>query len=316
MLDELLKLQNLGSRNQISTFLKLLSNKSYLEKDLRLVCSDQDYTFSKSFDGVLALLEFLEIVKITDKISLEKKYHNKVIIDEICFLLFKKLSKIKELHNIIKKNSLSFDQSILINNNFIGLKFSSIRNLLIDLNFLEKDKLIENFFVITEKYQNWFYKEGITLIEKSETKKLSLEQFKKKQERQAELGLEAEKFVLFFEITTRKNHPQNSKIKIISNDDVSAGYDILSYLSDSSIILNKYIEVKSYSGNQPYFHWSKNEVKTAKNEKENYFLYLVNRDEIKNPDYSPIMISDPYSQVFESSEWDMECDSYYLEKLE
>ena len=80
MLDELLKLQNLGSRNQISTFLKLLSNKSYLEKDLRLVCSDQDYTFSKSFDGVLALLEFLEIVKITDKISLEKKYHNKVIL--------------------------------------------------------------------------------------------------------------------------------------------------------------------------------------------------------------------------------------------
>ena len=315
MLEELLN-KNLGTRNQISEFLKLLSNKSYLEKDLRLVFSDFDYTSSRAFDGILALLKFLEIIKISEKISLEKKYENIKVIDEICFLLFKKLSEIKELHNIIKKNSLSLDESVLINNNLIQHKFSSIRNLLNDLDFIDQDKLMKNFYVVTEKYQNWFYDEGISLIEKSGTGKLSLEQFKKKQEKQAELGLEAEKFALLFEVKNRKKHPNNNKIKIISNDDVTAGYDILSYLSDKSIILDKYIEVKSYTGNKPYFYWSKNEVETAKIEKENYFLYLVNRDQFKNPDYSPIMISDPYSQVFESLEWDMECESYYLKKLE
>jgi len=56
-------------------------------------------------------------------------------------------------------------------------------------------------------------------------------------------------------------------------------------MDNQSVLLDKFIEVKSYSGD-PYFYWSRNEVKVAETEKNNYFLYLVNRDEMNDIDYS------------------------------
>jgi len=44
---------------------------------------------------------------------------------------------------------------------------------------------------------------------------------------------------------------------------VNAGYDIQSFNDNKSIIIDKFIEVKSYEGT-PYFYWSKNEVEVAK----------------------------------------------------
>ena len=317
MIEELRKHNHLGNHSQISQFLKLLTEKDYLEKDLRYICGDLDYTFSKSFDGIVSLLVFLEIIKVEGRISLIKKQNYKKIVDDICFLLFNKLSKIKELHIFISINNLNFHRSILINNSLIPLSFGNLRNLLIDLHFFKKDNLLENFFVVTEKYSNWFNDKGIILIEKSKSKNYSLKQLKKTQEKQAELGLEAEKFVLKFEITSRKNHPNSSKIKMISDDEASAGYDIRSYLGDDSIILDKYIEVKSYSKKlsttkKPYFYWSANELETSKVEKENYFLYLVDRDEMSSKEYVPTMIKDPYKNVFKSDLWEKSPDSWYL----
>ena len=104
---------------------------------------------------------------------------------------------------------------------------------------------------------------------------------------------------------------------MISDDEASAGYDILSYLGDDSIILDKYIEVKSYSkklssSKKAYFYWSSNELETSKIEKDNYFLYLVDRDEMSNKEYAPTMIKDPYKNVFKSNLWGKSPNSWYL----
>ena len=43
-------------------------------------------------------------------------------------------------------------------------------------------------------------------------------------------------------------HKNYEKIEIISNIDVSAGYDIISFKSKDSVNTDKLIEVKSYKG--------------------------------------------------------------------
>ena len=56
------------------------------------------------------------------------------------------------------------------------------------------------------------------------------------------------------------------------------------------------------------------EVEKAQEIRDNYFLYLVNRDEIDSRDYSPIMIPDPYSVVFDSLKWKKDCEKWYFIK--
>jgi hypothetical protein len=43
----------------------------------------------------------------------------------------------------------------------------------------------------------------------------------------------------------------------------------------------------------PYFYWSKNEIEVEKQERDNYFLYLINRDEMNNKNYCPTIIQNP-----------------------
>ena len=73
--------------------------------------------------------------------------------------------------------------------------------------------------------------------------------------------------------------------------------------------------MKSYKGKKPYFHWSKNEVEKAQEIRDNYFLYLVNRDEIDSKNYSPLMIENPYLEVFNSLDWKKECEKWYFKKI-
>ena len=56
--------------------------------------------------------------------------------------------------------------------------------------------------------------------------------------------------------------------------------------------IDKLIEVKSYE-NIVNFYWSNNEMEVAKKEQDNYFLCLVDRNEISNSGYDPIMIQNP-----------------------
>ena len=320
MIEELRNHSHLGSHSQISRLLKLLSKENYSKKDLRLICNDLDYTFSRSFEGILHLLDWLEIIKISNLITLKKKLDHEKIVEDICYSVLNKLAENKELHNFINSHNLIIDQSVLVNNNLIPLKFSALRNLLINLGFFQQDSLMQNHFLIGEKYIDWFNDTGIKLIEKSKLKSFTLERLKKNMERQSELGFEAEKFVLEYELQIRNKHPTCSKIRIISEEDVSAGYDIESYIDDKSIVLDKYIEVKSYSKEQsalgkPYFFWSSNEVEVAEIEEDNYFLYLVDRDQMKNKGYIPTMIKNPYVNVFQTSQWEKECQKWYLQEI-
>ena len=90
----------------------------------------------------------------------------------------------------------------------------------------------------------------------------SLEKFLVLQELKFQYGVQAEEFVLEFENIRLEKHPLRSQIRRISNFDIGAGYDIVSFEGLDSKSLDRFIEVKSYN-KIPEFFWSKNEVRTS-----------------------------------------------------
>ena len=122
-------------------------------------------------------------------------------------------------------------------------------------------------------------------------------------------GEEAELFILAFE-RTRLNNKKG--IDWIAEYSVAEGYDIISFNTISSTKNDRCIEVKSYSGS-PYFFWSRNEMDIARIKGDEYYLYLVDRNQINNEDYTPIVIQNPYKNVLNGTEWIKTVDKYKVE---
>ena len=159
---------------------------------------------------------------------------------------------------------------------------------------------------LSEHYESLFAK-----VQKTTKRKLSLEALKKQMEQQELQGEAAEEYVLKYEMTRLADSPIVQRIKRISDIDVSAGYDIVSFEGGASTEYDRFIEVKSYVG-QPHFYWSKNEIEIATLYADKYYLYLVNADSINQPDYSPTVIRNPAKSVIESDEWLMQPTSYFV----
>ena len=123
-------------------------------------------------------------------------------------------------------------------------------------------------------------------------------------------GEEAEKFVLSFE----NNRLANQKgIVWVAEFAVNEGYDIASYDRVTDELPNRLIEVKSFDGPLPRFFWTRNEINTAKHKKNNYWLYLVNRTQMKSFGYKPMMIQNPYFEIlFNEKNWSAVIEKYEL----
>lgn len=67
--------------------------------------------------------------------------------------------------------------------------------------------------------------------------------------------------------------------------------------------------MKSYS-ERLEFYWSVNEVESAKDLADKYFLYLVDRSKLSDSDYSPKIIQNPYQNVFENDLWIRESQTW------
>ena len=139
----------------------------------------------------------------------------------------------------------------------------------------------------------------------------SLADLAAKQELQAEHGEAAERWVLDFERLRLRGHPLRDQIRRVSQDDVSAGYDILSFSSLTSLQHDLFIEVKSH-GTAKVFHWSRNEIAVAREFGESYALYLVDRTCCEQRGYVPQVITGPTPEMFALPEsgWRVEATSF------
>jgi len=319
------KIQNqtiICNKSQLKYLIVLLSTGSKSLNDLKVACSSKDYTFSRNFNSLIVFLKWLNIVEIvSNKVKLlVNKNHifssNNIISHKFFNNLFISMRIDNELEDFLNINNVKYianEDIILINNNLIPFSFSQIRNLLVDLGFLDYDSISENHFIVNSHYKSWFIKEIIPLVDNQEiSRKLPLLKLKEIHKKNELYGKEAEEYILSFEKKRLINHIRFYEIKILSEEWSNAGYDIQSFDDINSIIFDRFIEVKSYEGNKPYFYWSRNEYQVAKRKQKKYWLYLVNRKEMNTEDYLPIMIQNPYQKIFKNDLWKKETENWKI----
>lgn len=320
MIDTILETANFGNATQIQYILNLLKKDSFTIGGLKTICLSNQYTFAHSFEGIMLLLEWLKIIQINNNfvslnrsIEFVKEGH---ISSQFFQLLFGQLLKDNVLSVFLNQFNISYDgkeELIVINNDLIDFRFSQFRNILINLNFFIPDKLVKNQFIINNDYKKLFLGIVIPLIESSSHRKITLEELKKQQDVQEKIGKDTEEFILGYEKNRLKGHINIDNIRIISTDNVNAGYDIQSYQDIHSIIINRFIEVKSFSDNAG-FYWSKNEIDISIIKEDQYYIYLVDRDKMIKKGYEPIVIKNPYSNILlNEEEWDKRVEKCYFQ---
>lgn len=138
---------------------------------------------------------------------------------------------------------------------------------------------------------------------------LSFAQLKLLRAAQEAQGAEAEEYVVTFERGRLPTHPRVNLIRCIASDDIAAGFDVVSFESEVSLLHDRFIEVKSFS-HQEQFFWSQNEYETAKELGDAYYLYLVDMTRISDENYHPMIIRNPADVLPEA--WHLEADGWIV----
>ena len=104
---------------------------------------------------------------------------------------------------------------------------------------------------------------------------LGEEDFRKLQERRFEIGQLGEKYIVKYERQNLIQVGRNDladKVRRISEEDIGAGYDILSFDINGE---SKYIEVKTTTSTGSTFELTANELHSAEKLGQQYWLYFV-----------------------------------------
>jgi hypothetical protein len=318
----------IGKPWQIKFVFNLLVNSGNNENLLILkkFCFDESLEFSRTFNGIIELLEYLGYIEKREKNLIQLiKFPEfdvsklEILSEIISKKLINKLIDDNCLNEYIDLDSFDYDADnshIIILNSSIPLKSSNLKQFLIDTNVFLHIKNDVFRYRINDQFSNYFENSVIPWLKTKSalyySSGLTFEEFKKNQALKEIYGEEAELFVEKFERKRLTKHINNNLIKKISHLKVDAGYDVISFDSISSKEFDRFIEVKSFSNN-PYFYWSKNEMKVAHLFKEKYFLYLVDRNQMDQIDYHPIIIPNPSIEIMKNSLWRKETQSIYFE---
>lgn len=311
MLTELKRCNSIGNIDGLLFLLSVLEGKDKVSRtEINNRCSREN-GIVVNCPGAIAFLAYLKLVDVMDNViipteeMMQLSGKNKEDIINIIIKLC--LSNMVE-DGIFSQESLGFDTDkghLSIKRSAFPLEYAAIRNFLTVAGALEKEHNGE--ICVTDSYENIFAKDL-----KSYRQKLTLEELLKQKEEQSQRGLEAEEFVLELE---RNRLPLKAyKIKRISDFDVAAGYDIVSYDSNESMKYDRFIEVKCYLG-KPHFYWSENESDTARQKGSKYILCLVDYTRIKEPGYTPQYIRNPYDDIFTNENWLVNAASYKIQEI-
>ena len=312
MLEELRRFNSVGSKDGLELFLDTIFSKEDCSLDalegVYLGVSAQELNIK----AAIAVFEELKLISLNENtVSLTPKGRevSKIIPkdrnDAIARIVMEAL--IEEAIIDIKHIEYSrLENSIVLNRWAFPLKTAIYRNLLLNLDAIKPCQ------------EGWIIKDNQReLIEekvKQKRKILSQEELLKQLQKNQEDGEKAEVFVLEYEIR-RLNNNAEKKPKQISQIDVSAGYDILSYSSEEMPEYDMFIEVKSFRG-APHFFWSSNERRTAELLNDNYYIYLVDSKELENKNelYEPVIIKNPFNCLSEQN-WYIEPNDYKVTKV-
>ena len=323
MLEELQKFNKLGTKEELLFILfKVLSINEYkVIEDVKILCIHHSYTFGSSFYGDIRILELLKLVKIeSDKIKVDESislyksdnfFENQFIYERL-FQLLGEENKLDLLFNQKNTKQNSSTQQYYIKGNQIPFSLNYIKKFLINIEFLELVEDTHNSYFVKNIFTDFFTNSIVKGLKKNSIKrKISLANLKKIQEIQNKHGVEAEEYVLNFEIKRLSRNSLRKNIQIISEKFSNAGYDIESFDTEDSIVYDRFIEVKSYHEKLSFF-WTKNEIEVAKELGDMYFLYLVDRRYTQEINYKPFIIQNPIANILENDNWKKEADSFKI----
>lgn len=111
-----------------------------------------------------------------------------------------------------------------------------------------------------------------------------------------------EDFALRYERRRLQGHAQLQTVHVNGRSDIGLGYDILSFENISSATPDRYIEVKTYTG-EPHFFLSQGEYAAAQKHGIRYYIYLIDITRIDMPGYEPIIIRDPVNSLSGNTVW-------------
>lgn len=315
MLEELKRLEYPGGKEELLFFLQSIIGGNHLTiDDIHIICSHVPGKYQLIVDSLLNYCACFDwVVCDNDYISLNEKLlpHISSSITLNRELIYSTIDSLF-LNSVFKGDMFSFDvvqQRYFFQNERLPLSYSAIRNSLISQGFFDviRDKQKSIFYIGSD------YEDVVASFCKKSKRTLSLDQLKKRIEANEIAGEMAEHFVLDFEIQ-RLGKDFASCVRIISDIDVGAGYDIISFESNESQEYDRFIEVKATSNSQGFF-WSSNEYETAKLKGPRYYLYLVDLRKIRRDDYVPLIIKDPAAVIMESEDWLVEPQTYQITKI-
>ena len=311
MLDVLKKLKYIGDKDELLFFIcNVIGSSQIGVKDAEIIYAHSPGKHNLSVKNLISYCYILGWIQIyEDIISVspdivpflsDKEKLNEVLIVSTVNQLFKE--------TIMDANMFYYDSvqcCYAFKNELLPLSLSDVRNILISQGFLIPSRDTQG----TRFYISPTYDVLVAKHCKARHKQLSLEQLKKQLENNDLAGEKAELFVLEYE-KKRLEQPLCEKVRRISEIDVTAGYDIVSFNSIQSQELDRFIEVKAISDTG--FYWSKNEYEIAKLKGNTYYLYLVELSRINQQNYSPQIIQNPAKNVMEAEEWFVEAQSYFI----
>ena len=318
MLKELKQYDNLGTPKYFWELVQLLQKRdTWKLADVKLHFYNRIIDGKQIFDGCIPILEICGIIEV-------KEESKEVILDYPFTSLFSEqscsnrllesflaeLNQDADFHQIFKSSQYDYKEhrTIVVDGAAFGLKYVNAKKLLINFRFLIPHPQIPKKFLINSTWKKYVDKN----ISPRVRKVLSLEELQKKLRQQELNGEISEKYVLKFE---KKRLDAKGGIHWVAPYDTGAGFDILSFHTKEDTEPRRFIEVKSYAGSTPYFYWSKNEIKVATDNAENYVLYLVDRNKINEADYKPEMIRDPIKNILNNQSWEKSVDTFFLRKI-
>lgn len=315
MLEELRRYNNIGNIGGIQFFTdQIFYNENSTIDGVVNICSLNSEIQINS-KTALILFEYLNLISIkngqfylTKKGKFFQKKTNTVNIFELIALITIRVMIKNEILSIenfrvnYEKNNLKFEIK------YFPLHAAIFRNLLLTIGKLIYDGGIYTLFI-----KNDIEKILSREVEKSKRKINELELIKSLEAKKIQ-GELAEKWVFNYERKRLGLTINFESVKIISKIDVGAGFDILSFNSEKSLVYDRFIEVKSYKG-VPQFYWTKNESEVATIKANKYFIYLVDINMITNNKYEPIIIQNPQIELNESNNWLIENETVKVIRL-
>lgn len=311
MLTELKRCNSIGNVDGILFLVSIMAGKERISRvEIRNRCALEN-NITVNCPGAVAFFEYLRLVDTTSntvmplpELDALAAKSNGEIIEQLAAMSINRLVE----EGIFDKDATGFDAEkghLTIKRSAFPLAYAAVRNFLTMAGALDKEENGE--ICVAGNYESdW------TEQLRNRRKKFTLEQLLKQQEDQSRRGLEAEEFVLGLE---KKRLPDLAqKIKRISDFDVAAGYDIVSYENNETEHYDRFIEVKCYMGS-PHFFWSENESDVARIKADKYILCLVDYLRMGEPGYQPEFIRNPYETIFDSDEWLVNASSYRIQKI-